>query len=329
MLSFDNLFVFHLIFAYYGTPDHLKHRPLFIGICGAVFFRLAFIFAGEYLMHSMFIMKLLFGFFLVYTGAKTVLGDGDEDEDPLENPIVRWAHRTLPLVSAYDQSGKFFVSVPIDSEGRIALPKEQVNKIEAADVDEEDCPEVCKPREAQVKPSYGSVDFKAALTKVTRSENVEYQTRFTMLFLVVVSLEISDLIFAVDSVSAIVAQVNDLFLAYSSAIFAMLGLRATFFIIDVLVEMFTMLKYGVAAVLVFIGAKLMISPFVHIHPSTVCVVLFGCIVSSMVASVIWDKYGSEPAGVLDCNDCEDVEARLCILKEQQEKDVRNTTFTVN
>merc|ERR1719446_2030882 len=58
------------------------------------------------------------------------------------------------------------------------------------------------------------------------------ETRATMLFLVVVCLEISDILFAVDSVSAIVAQVNDLFLAYTSAVFAMLGLRATFFIVD-------------------------------------------------------------------------------------------------
>ena len=54
-----------------------------------------------------------------------------------------------------------------------------------------------------------------------------------MLFLVVCCLEISDILFAVDSVSAIVAQVSDLFLAYTSAVFAMLGLRSTFFIIDV------------------------------------------------------------------------------------------------
>ena len=63
-------------------------------------------------------------------------------------------------------------------------------------------------------------------------------------------LELSDLLFAVDSVSAIVAQVPNLFLAYTSAVFAMLGLRATFFIIDVLVKLFTLLKYGVGAVLV-------------------------------------------------------------------------------
>merc|ERR1719456_1508322 len=81
MLSFDNLFVFHLIFSVYATPNHLKHRPLFYGIAGAVVFRLLFIFIGEYLMHAMAFMHLVFGGFLIYTGIKTVAADED-DEDP-------------------------------------------------------------------------------------------------------------------------------------------------------------------------------------------------------------------------------------------------------
>merc|ERR1719327_1408573 len=72
MLSFDNLFVFHLIFVVYGTPDYLKHRPLYLGILGAVVFRLAFIFIGEYLMHAFAFMHLVFGAFLIYTGVETV-----------------------------------------------------------------------------------------------------------------------------------------------------------------------------------------------------------------------------------------------------------------
>merc|ERR1719478_228889 len=128
------------------------------------------------------------------------------------------------------------------------------------------------------------------------SESVAgYQTRATMLFLVVCCLEISDLLFAVDSVSAIVAQVNDLFLAYTSAVFAMLGLRATFFIIDVLVKLFSLLKYGVAAVLVFVGVKLIIGKMYVVPPGVVCFVLFFTLGMSMVASVIHDKYESTRA----------------------------------
>merc|ERR1719235_3043440 len=81
MLSFDNLFVFHLIFQVYATPDNLKHRPLYLGIIGAVVFRLVFIFIGEYLMHAMFFMHFIFGAFLIYSGIKMLSVD-DEDEDP-------------------------------------------------------------------------------------------------------------------------------------------------------------------------------------------------------------------------------------------------------
>jgi len=56
LLSFDNLFVFHLIFKTYKTPEHLKHRALYLGICGAVFFRVVFLFIGEFLMHALYFM---------------------------------------------------------------------------------------------------------------------------------------------------------------------------------------------------------------------------------------------------------------------------------
>ena len=67
---------------------------------------------------------------------------------------------------------------------------------------------------------------------------MKHERRATRLMLVVICLEITDLIFAVDSVSAIIAQIPDLFPAYTPCVFAMLRLRATFFVIDELVNMF-------------------------------------------------------------------------------------------
>jgi len=136
------------------------------------------------------------------------------------------------------------------------------------------------------------VDFDVITAKFDSSAKTA--THATMLFLVVCCLEISDLLFAVDSVSAIVAQVPDLFLAYTSAVFAMLGLRAMFFIIDVLAQLFSMLKYGVGIVLVFVGVKLCIGHWYHIPPSVVVAVLFSAIAGSMVASVIKNKYCPDP-----------------------------------
>merc|ERR1719199_2004669 len=133
---------------------------------------------------------------------------------------------------------------------------------------------------------YPIVDFEVA----RQGHQGRVETRATMLFLVVLCLEISDVLFAVDSVSAIVSAVNDLFLAYTSTVFAMLGLRAMFFVIDVLVKLFSLLKYGVGLVLVFVGIKLILGKFYHVPTSIVCLVLFSTIGGSMVASVVKEKY---------------------------------------
>jgi len=286
MLSFDNLFVFHLIFSTYATPDHLKHRPLYLGICGAVFFRLAFIFLGEYLMHSMFLMHFIFGAFLIYSGITTITSD-DEDDDPSQHPLVQWLQRRVPFVSYYDERGSFFVRVPVDDKGELALPD---GSVKPCAVDNENEPLVGQEDGESLQTGYGTVDFEAVVASSERvKSNGSTQLRATMLLLVVICLEVSDMLFAVDSVSAIVAQVPDLFLAYTSAVFAMLGLRATFFIIDVLVQLFSLLKYGVSAVLVFIGIKLCCDKLYHIPPGIVCVILVSCISSSMLASIVKDE----------------------------------------
>jgi len=300
MLSFDNLFVFHLIFKIYGTPDHLKHKALFWGICGAVFFRLIFIFIGEFLMHAMWAAHLLFGGFLVYTGIASAMEDED-DEDPTQNWLVQWLGKKVPFVPFYDSLGQFFVKVPIDENGDPILPAaaqmklgDNVEKAETGSVNiNENNPEGSRiaENEGTNVESYGALEINTKkFSEVSGHHKMEW--RATMLFLVVVCLEVSDIIFAVDSTSAIVAQVSDLFLAYTSAVFAMLGLRATFFIIDVLVKLFSLLKYGVAAVLVFIGIKLIISKIYHIPPMVVCAILFGTLASSMIASVVLDKYNA-------------------------------------
>merc|ERR1712232_1136180 len=127
-------------------------------------------------------------------------------------------------------------------------------------------------------------------------EEIQGRTRKSQLRATMLFLEVSDLLFAVDSVSAIVAQVNDLFLAYTSAVFAMLGLRAMFFIIDVLVKLFSLLKYGVAIVLVFIGVKLIIGHMYHIPASIVCAVLVSALLGSMLASIIQDEMEKKKQG---------------------------------
>merc|ERR1719329_1275038 len=177
----------------------------------------------------------------------------------------------------------------VDDRGEVVLPEGTMVEREPTEHDSLAAAEEAEDKRILV------ADFHAHIT----SRNVpasRTQKRATMLLLVVICLELSDLLFAVDSVSAIVAQVNDLFLAYTSAVFAMLGLRATFFIIDVLVKLFSLLKYGVAIVLTFIGVKLIIGHVYHIPPSIVCGVLVTALLGSMLASVIQDGLEKKAEG---------------------------------
>jgi tellurite resistance protein TerC len=278
MLSFDNLFVFHMIFSVYGTPSYLKHRPLYLGIIGAVVFRLIFIFAGEFLMHSFRFMQFFFGAFLVYTGVKTIATDEDDEDDPSQNPMVLWLQKHFSFVNAYDSKGCFFVDVAVKDNGEVVMPEDETAATENTPLVEEAVDEDKRVMVADFQRHFQNLGWTG-----------RKESRATMLFLVVICLELSDVLFAVDSVSAIVSAVNDLFLAYTSTVFAMLGLRAMFFIIDVLVKLFSLLKYGVGIVLAFVGFKLIVSHWYHIPPVVVVSVLLCSLLGSMLASVIQDR----------------------------------------
>jgi len=95
----------------------------------------------------------------------------------------------------------------------------------------------------------------------------------TLLFIVIACLECTDVLFALDSVSAKVAQIPNQYLAFSSSVLAMYGLRAMFFIVKDLVAMFELLQYGLCLILVFIGLELMLSDYINMSSSSVCVLI--------------------------------------------------------
>jgi len=99
------------------------------------------------------------------------------------------------------------------------------------------------------------------------------QLQVTLLFFVVLCLEATDVLFALDSVSAKVAQIPDQYIAFSSSVLAMYGLRAMFFIVKDLVEMFELLQYGLCLILVFIGIELILANYIHLAPTTVCILV--------------------------------------------------------
>ncbi len=109
----------------------------------------------------------------------------------------------------------------------------------------------------------------------------------TPLFVALVLVEGSDVLFAVDSIPAIMAVTLDPFLIYTSNVFAILGLRALYFALAALVRFFGYLHYGLAAVLVYVGAKMVLVDLVHIPtPVSLAVILF-CLGGAILASALW------------------------------------------
>lgn len=110
----------------------------------------------------------------------------------------------------------------------------------------------------------------------------------TPLLVVVAVIEFTDLIFAVDSIPAIFAIApNDPFILYTSNIFAILGLRALYFLLANFMHMFSRLHYGLAIILAFIGMKMLINPFLHISSPVSLMVVGGVLIGSVVASLLF------------------------------------------
>lgn len=116
----------------------------------------------------------------------------------------------------------------------------------------------------------------------------------TPLFLVLILIEFTDLIFAVDSIPAIFGITRDPFIVFTSNIFAILGLRSMFFLLAAVVERFYLLKYGLAIILTFIGVKMLIEAKVHIPISWSLAVVLGTLALSVVASLIWPQPEKAP-----------------------------------
>ena len=109
----------------------------------------------------------------------------------------------------------------------------------------------------------------------------------TPLLVVVAVIEFTDLLFAVDSIPAIFAISNDPFILYTSNIFAILGLRALFFLLDNFIHLFSKLPYGLAIILAFIGIKMVIAPFYHIESLHSLMVIGGVLIISVILSVMF------------------------------------------
>ncbi len=136
--------------------------------------------------------------------------------------------------------------------------------------------------------------------KMTDSKTGKLVTAATPLFLALVVINLADLVFAVDSVPAIFAITTDTFIVYTSNIMAILGLRALYFALAAMVHRFHYLKYALAAVLVFIGAKIFIADFVmggDKFPPVLSLGVTAALIAAGIAYSLWKTRGApEPDG---------------------------------
>ena len=256
-LSMDNVFVFAVVFAYFGVPLKYQYRVLFWGILGAVLMRLSFVLLGAELVERYKWVLWVFGAFLVYTGIKLAFGGGDHE--PGDNAVIRLFRRLIPVTNT-PAGDKFFVR-----------------------------------------------------------ENGRFMA--TPLFLVLLVVESTDVLFAVDSVPAILGVVEPgthymRFIAFTSNVFAILGLRALYFLLAGVMDLFRFLNYGLSAVLVFVGCKMIAEAARHnewlaaqggwdahakghlVHPAVSLAVIVSLIGASVAASLAFParKHDPEVAG---------------------------------
>jgi tellurite resistance protein TerC len=111
----------------------------------------------------------------------------------------------------------------------------------------------------------------------------------TPLLLVLVLVEFTDLIFAIDSIPAIFGITRDPFLVFTSNIFAVMGLRSLFFLLATVVQKFHLLKYGLAVILTFVGAKMLLESWIHVPIMLSLGVVLGVLAASIVASLVWPQ----------------------------------------
>ncbi len=218
-LSIDNVFVWSVILTHYRVPAQYQHRVLFWGIFGALAMRLGFILAGVAVIERFEFTMILFGAFLLWTGAK--LFKGDDDFDPADSKSMKLFHRFIPSVDQLD--GQKLVTRHLGR--RVATP----------------------------------------------------------LLAVLVLIELTDLLFAVDSVPAVLAISREQFIAFSSNAFAILGLRALYFVLADIRHRFEYLEQGIAAILIFVGVKMSISPWWHL-PTFISLAVIAVV---LLVSIVW------------------------------------------
>ncbi|HSK57658.1 MAG TPA: TerC family protein [Actinomycetospora sp.] len=227
-LAVDNVFVWAVIFSFFGVPREYQHRVLFLGVLGALVLRGAFIAAGAVLIANFSWVLYVFAAFLVLTGIKMAV-QRDDHIDPSKSRTLRLFRRLVPMTDAY-HGQRFLIR-----RGGVLLA--------------------------------------------------------TPLLAVLVLVEATDVVFAVDSIPAIFAVTDEPFLVFTANAFALLGLRAMYFLLADLVHRFVYLKLGLALVLVWVGVKMALKVDITYIPTPISLAVITTILTVAIAASWWTTRG--------------------------------------
>ncbi len=217
-LSMDNIFVIAIIFGLLKIPSKYQHRVLFWGIVGALLMRGLMIFLGTALIQQYQWLLIIFGGFLLFVSVKMALTSSESD--PSKNIVVRLARLVMPVATFLDGQ-RFFTR-------------------------------------RSAAPTYSPDPTTGVLKQDPAPAGSLGRLMMTPLMVALIMVEVTDLIFAVDSIPAIVAITPDPFIVFTSNIFAILGLRALYFCLAALIAKFRFLKPALILILAFVGVKLLL-----------------------------------------------------------------------
>ena len=261
VLSIDNLFVMMAIFSWFSIPSKYWHRILYWGIIGAIIFRGIFVIIGTGLLSLGSYVELIFAFVVGWT-AVMMLKNDDNDEE-IEDYSQHLAYRLVKRI---------FPVWPKIYGHNFFINKKQVNE------------ELAKPENKDLVINSGA---KATIFA-------------TPLFLCLAVIEISDVMFAFDSVPAVIAVSREPLIIYSAMMFAILGLRSMYFVLDALKRYLVHLEKSVMVILFFIALKLFLNATDHlwghgynISASISLIIVLTILALGIIASLLFPSKSEE------------------------------------
>jgi tellurite resistance protein TerC len=269
-LSMDNIFIIAMIFSFFSIPRKYQHRVLFWGILGVIFLRAIMIGLGATLVSQYEWVLYIFALFLVLTGMKLlILTQGMQY-------LIAKSKKTRPIIITLWLIGCLFMGYAVKKGLEHAGTGQTIEYIlyiilaltaylgirVALITHQEESDLADNPFLIWLRKHVRITDKLHGQAFFVKQEHPKTHKKvlyITPLFLALGTIEVADVIFAVDSVPAIFVITTDPYLVYTSNIFAILGLRALYFALSAMLARFYYLKYALSVVLLFIGAKIFIA----------------------------------------------------------------------